>query len=146
MNADRPDHGKPIRDLGQLIRQMNPALQDQVIVFCRMAPGDDDAAAGALGMFHETEGVTLMVPEAIAKARGWEVLFRAAHIILRVPSDLMAVGFLAAVLGELAGHGISCNPVSAACHDHLFVPYDRGSEALGILLAMQGRDRKIGPM
>lgn len=132
-----------IHDLKQLLQEMNPRLESGVFVFCRIAHDAEVPLADIVALFREIEGVTLIVPEAIAIERGWRVLFRAAWIVLQVPSDLLAVGFLAVVSGELAQHGISCNPVSAACHDHLFVPYDVGTEALRVLLALQARHRAI---
>jgi hypothetical protein len=52
---------------------------------------------------------------------------------LGVESDLAAVGLLAAVTGALAAAGISGNVVSAIHHDHLFVPVDRGPDAVAVL-------------
>jgi hypothetical protein len=40
------------------------------------------------------------------------------------------------VSAKLAGAGISCNVIAASAHDHLFVPYERGAEALELLRAL----------
>jgi len=50
-----------------------------------------------------------------------------------VHSALDAVGLTAAVAGQLAAAGISCNVIAARYHDHLLVPHVRAHEALGLL-------------
>jgi hypothetical protein len=50
-----------------------------------------------------------------------------------VDSSLEAVGLTAAVAGALAAAGISANVVAAFHHDHVFVPADRGVEAMACL-------------
>lgn len=50
-----------------------------------------------------------------------------------VHSSLEAVGFMPILTGALAKWGIGCNPVSGFFHDHLFVPVERGEEAVGVL-------------
>jgi hypothetical protein len=60
-------------------------------------------------------------------------------VTLQVHSSLDAVGLTAAVAQELADHGISCNVVAGSFHDHLFVPYDRGDEVVGLLTALASR-------
>ena len=49
------------------------------------------------------------------------------------PSDLAAVGLTATVAQKLAGAGMSCNVIAGYFHDHLFVPVDRGREAMTLL-------------
>jgi hypothetical protein len=51
------------------------------------------------------------------------------------------VGFLAAITARLAEAGISVNAVSAFHHDHLFVPADRGDEAMAALRDMSAASR-----
>jgi hypothetical protein len=41
------------------------------------------------------------------------------------------------VATTLAREGISCNVVAAVFHDHLFVPFERASDALAALQALQ---------
>ena len=59
-----------------------------------------------------------------------------AFISLRVHSDLMAVGLLAAITKVLAAKGISVNAFSAYFHDHLLVPYDRRQDAMDALKSL----------
>jgi hypothetical protein len=62
-----------------------------------------------------------------------EIIGPFALISLEVNSDLMAVGFLAKITDELAKKGISVNAFSAYHHDHLFVPFEKKDEVMGIL-------------
>lgn len=86
--------------------------------------------AEAISWFREAEGVSVILPIAVARASGWVVSLELAWITLAVHSDLAAVGLTATVATTLAAQGISCNMVAAFHHDHLFVPADRADEAL----------------
>jgi uncharacterized protein len=120
-----------MRDLKALLRDLRPTLRPGVYVFCTVP--EDRAEVPALMTFREPEGLTLIAEEAVAAANSLAPRYRAAWVELGVPSDLDTVGLLAAVTGALAAAGISCNAVSAVRHDHLFVPADRGAEAVGVL-------------
>ena len=130
-------HGKgnqgkmAVSDLDELLRTMRPVLRPGAWVFCVAPPGRD--IAGAIATFREDEGLMVIVAEDEAPRLGLTPLYRAAWITLTVHSDLNAVGFLAAISGALADAGISCNVVSAVHHDHVFVPIERGQEALEVL-------------
>ena len=123
--------GCPVQDPAALLRHLRPTLRPGVYVFCA-APGDR-ADVPAVMTFREAEGLTLIVEEPVAAANNLTPRYRAAWVELGVESDLDAVGLLAAVTGALAAAGISCNAVSAVRHDHLFVPADRGAEAVAVL-------------
>lgn len=127
----------PISDLAELLRTMQPVLQSGVYAFCVVPEGGDTARFSPLATFHEAEGVTVIVEESVAVTHDLTPLFKAAWITLTVHSDLAAVGLTAAVARALADAGISCNVVAAAHHDHLFVPVERGSDAIGILRRLQ---------
>ena len=121
-------------DLHALLAGLNPRLHPVPRRFL-FVPHDKAAArmAEALMMFREDEGVTLIVdhdlegPELVADRLLW------AQITLGVESSLDAVGMMAAVSAALAARDISCNPVSAFLHDHVFVPWDRREDALDAL-------------
>jgi hypothetical protein len=83
-----------------------------------------EAPADAFALIREDEGVTAIVPAADGDF---------ARITLQVHSALEGVGLTAAVAGVLAEAGIACNVVAGFHHDHLFVPWARGEEALELL-------------
>lgn len=117
-------------DLTALLRSLRPVPNPGVFAFCVLPPG---AAVDAVATVREPEGVTAVVPEDVAAARGLTPAFRAAWITLGVQSDLTAVGLTAAVAVALAAEGIACNVVAGVHHDHLFVPADRGGDAMRAL-------------
>lgn len=127
----------PISTLAELLRTMQPVLNPGTYAFCVLPAGLDSQRLAPLGTFREGEGVTVIVEEAVANAHGLAPLFRAAWITLTVNSDLAAVGLTAAVSRALADAGISCNVVAAAHHDHLFVPVERGVDAIEVLQRLQ---------
>jgi hypothetical protein len=126
-----------MRDLDLLLASLHAARNPGAYAFCSVPPGLDTARLAAIGVFHEREGLTAILPEESAAALGLPVAFRAAWITLTVHSDLEAVGLTAAVAAALAAEGISCNVVAAVNHDHLFVPIDRADAALAALDRLQ---------
>jgi hypothetical protein len=120
----------PERDLRKLLAGIDPLLHDGEWVFCAAA------VPGALMTFQESEGTTSIVSRAMADAHGLPYSLVTAWITLRVHSDLAAVGFTAAFSTALAAAGIGCNVVAAFHHDHLFVPHERGREAVQILRSL----------
>ncbi len=125
------------RNLATLLRCMSPRWNPGTYAFCvwptEIAPPE------AIGFVREAEGLTVVVEESIAINAGVPIQFRAAWLTLDVHSDLSAVGFLAEVAGALASAGLSCNTLSGVFHDHVFVPADRGAEALGVLRELAAR-------
>jgi uncharacterized protein len=119
------------RDLDRLLAAMEPALQPGRYVFTTVgeAPVDCDPVV----VVREAEGTTLVLEQDEADRLGLPYESVAAMISLRVHSALDAVGLTAAIATVLARAGISCNVVAGYYHDHLFVPYERGAEAVGLL-------------
>lgn len=117
--------------LAALLRDLDPELRPGRYVFttvARVPPGLDPVV-----LVREDEGVTLVVEQPDADRLGLAYDYVAAMLTLRVHSALDAVGLTAAVAARLAGAGMSCNVVAGYFHDHLFVPADRGAEALRLL-------------
>jgi hypothetical protein len=121
------------RDLNSLLISMKPALDPREWVYCSVDRSFSYTEHRPLFVFHESEGTTVVVERVVAEALNLPYEFVSRRITLRVHSDLEATGFLAAVTSALAKHMIPANAVSAFHHDHLFVPLDRGEEALHIL-------------
>ena len=124
-------------DLTTLLRSMQPLLHTEPFVFCSVPP-DSYQVLGAQvrGLFHEDEGLTLILSEAEARRVGLGVEARWAMITLRVHSALTAVGFLAAISAALAAADIGLNPVAGYYHDHLFVPWDERERAMAVIAAL----------
>jgi len=129
-------HSQPERSLDRLLRGMSPELHPGEHVFCLVA-SDAPIPANAIGMFLEQEAKTVILRAEEAAALELTPMFRAAWITLTIHSDMAAVGFMAALSTALAKAGISCNVVSAAYHDHLFVPYDDRERAMETLRELQ---------
>jgi hypothetical protein len=126
-----------VSDLAALLRSMEPELHDGVFVYSSVPADHDLAGLTLVAMMREREGMTVVVPEADAIRAGLPIVFRAAWITLTVHSDLQAVGLTAAFATALGNAGISCNVIAGAFHDHVFVPADRGADALNALRALQ---------
>jgi uncharacterized protein len=118
---------------------MAPVLDDGEYVFCS-TPDEQAAklcAQQALGLFRESEGVTLILERSAARSFGFDLGLPMRRIVLQVNSALDGVGLTAAVAGALATEGIPCNVVAAFHHDHVFVPSGMAERALAILRDLQ---------
>lgn len=133
-----------VSDLDTLVATMRPVLHPGTYVYAIVPVDRDVSALEPIATFRETEGLTVVVPEAVAAAAGIDILFRAAWISLTVHSALSAVGLTAAFATALGEAGLSCNVMAGACHDHLFVPVEDGPRALAVLEALQRRAAGAG--
>jgi hypothetical protein len=115
--------GAPVRELGAMLASMAPALDPRPFAFVLV---EGDAPADAFALVREAEGMTAIRPDPDAAPAF-------ARITLTVHSDLEAVGLTAAVSAALADAQIACNIIAGFHHDHLFVPWERRDEALGVL-------------
>ncbi|WP_299693982.1 ACT domain-containing protein [uncultured Tateyamaria sp.] len=125
----------PVKDTTAMIAGMEPVLQDGTWVYCAVPDGADTTAAFA--MIREAEGVTLILPIAVARAAGHDVSVPMRRITLNVFSDLEGIGLTAAVATALAGAGISCNVIAAYHHDHVFVGAADAERAVAVLQKLQ---------
>ena len=123
----------------EMISGMTPELKPGSFVFASLS--DDTQIAQligkALGTFQEAEGLSLLLPEQVAKDAGLPVDQPMRQITLNVYSSLEGVGLTAAVASVLAETNIACNMVAAHHHDHAFVPASQAEKALEALLALQ---------
>ncbi|MEH6374483.1 ACT domain-containing protein [Streptomyces sp. KLMMK] len=123
------------RDLTKLLSGMRPELNAGRYVYTTVE-GEAPAGVAPVVTVREPEGLTLVVRQEEADAAGLPYEYVAGWITLRVHSALEAVGLTAAVAQALAQAGLSCNVVAGFHHDHLFVPYERAEEAVGVLEAL----------
>lgn len=114
---------QPVRALAAMLAGMAPVLDARAWFFVVV---EGEVRADAFAVIREEEGTTAILP-------GERAGMPFARITLTVHSALEGVGLTAAVSGALAGAGIACNVVAGYHHDHLFVPWDRREEALGLL-------------
>lgn len=113
--------GGPVGDLRGMLAGMAPVLDARR---WRFAPVEGAPPADAFAIIREDEGVAAIVSDQAGAF---------ARITLTVHSALDGVGLTAAVASALAARGIACNVVAGFHHDHLFVPWARGDEALAVL-------------
>lgn len=111
----------PIGDLAGMLAGMAPVLDARRWAFVLV---EGAVPEDAFALIREDEGTTAILPDPEGDF---------ARITLMVHSALDGVGLTAAVAGALAGRGIACNVVAGFHHDHLFVPWARGEEALAVL-------------
>jgi uncharacterized protein len=122
-------------NLKVLLRSMQPVLNPEPYVFITV-PRNTSIPSGILGMFLETEGMTLILEKSRAEELQLGFETQLAFISLTVYSSLEAVGLTAAFATALTNAGISCNVVAAFYHDHIFVPVDRAEDAMQVLWAL----------
>lgn len=126
----------PPDDLSALLRDLRPELAPEPFVFAEATIHDAHGLVPFATVL-EDEGLTLVLTKAQAQRAGLPFDFVAARITLRVVSELTVVGLTAAVSERLARAGIACNMIAGRHHDHLLVPWERGTEALALLVDLR---------
>ena len=111
-------------------RDILPELSAEPYVF---AAGEAPPGVTPFAVIREDEGVTLILTRADADRAGLDYNYVAARITLRVGSALTDVGLTALFSRTLADAGISCNVIAGLAHDHLFVGWEQGPQALALL-------------
>ena len=122
-------------DLDYLIKNMQPILEDEELVFCSLSPAlAEEYFVLCQGYFVEREGITVIIGKHLAdlKDLAYDLVFK--RVTMNVHSSLAAVGFLARITEVLAAQGFSVNVVSAYYHDHLYIQSDMAQAALETLL------------
>ena len=122
-------------NLDNLIKNMQPILEDEDLVFCSLSPARaEEYFVLCQGYYLEREGITVIIGKHLADLNdlAYDLVFK--RITLNVHSSLAAVGFIARIAEVLAAQGISVNVVSAYYHDHLYIQSDLAQAALETLL------------
>ncbi|MFE2014398.1 ACT domain-containing protein [Streptomyces sp. NPDC059491] len=130
------------RDLTRLLAGMRPELDPGRYVFTTVDGPVPDGVAPVVTVA-ESEGLTLVLRQEEADAAGLAYDYVAGRITLRIHSALDAVGLTAAVAGELAAAGMSCNVVAGFHHDHLFVEHAEAERALAVLDRLAARSESF---
>ena len=123
-----------ITDINELLSSMQPALVDELFVFCTVKGQlAEYVNLAPIATFVEPEGLTLVLTKDSADEADlhYEGVFR--QITLTVHSSLEAVGLTAAIATKLTSKGISANVIAAYYHDHIFVSDDKAEQALSAL-------------
>ena len=120
-------------ELAKLLKDMKPELHTGEYVYCLATSWEQADKLAPIGIFHEKEGVTVILPKLTAEEASLPYSTVCAWITLTVHSSLEAVGLTAAVSKALTEANISCNVVAAYYHDHIFVPIQDGIRALQVL-------------
>jgi hypothetical protein len=127
-------------DLDHLIRNMQPVLEDDELVFCCVPPEQGERYFPICqGYYTEREGITVIISRHLADLDELSYDYVFKRITLDVHSSLGAVGFLARITEVLAAQGISVNVVSAFYHDHLYVMSDQAQLAVDTLIQWQNK-------
>jgi hypothetical protein len=127
-------------DLDQLIRNMQPVLEDEELVFCSLPPDQAERYYPICqGYYNEREGITVIISRHLADLDGLAYDYVFKRITLDVFSSLGAVGFLARITEVLAAQGFSVNVVSAFYHDHLYIMADQAQSAVDTLILWQDK-------
>ncbi|MCL2331188.1 MAG: ACT domain-containing protein [Proteobacteria bacterium] len=112
--------------------KLKPVMQDGAYVFAsineKMVPYD-----APICIFREADSTTVIIPESVAIKLNIEYSFRAAWIVLTAETSLNDLGITAKFAKILSDNGISCNVFAPIRHDHIFVPYDKGEQAVKLL-------------
>lgn len=121
-------------NLEALLKTLRPVLLKEDFIFCSVQ-GElfDYSHLKPVASFTETEGLSLIIPLALARQHGiaYSGIFK--QISLSVYSSLDAVGLTATIANALAARGISANVVAAYHHDHIFVPSDKAEASMQAL-------------
>jgi hypothetical protein len=121
------------RDISVLLGRLAPVLAADVYTFATVSDSELVMINEPLGIFRESEGVSLICLLQQAQGLGIKHEGDFKMISLTIHSSLQAVGLTARVSAALADCGISCNVVAGFYHDHLFVPANRANDAMTVL-------------
>lgn len=120
-------------NLQQLLKTMQPILNEGEYVFCFIKTIENIDLQQVLFLFKEAEGITLIITKTYADKQEIAYEYVASWITLNVYSSLEATGLTAAFSMALANNNISCNVVAAFNHDHIFVAVKDSSKAIETL-------------
>jgi uncharacterized protein len=126
-------------NLSNLIKNMQPILNEGQYVFCTVSSKKDLDFDKIIHFFKEKEGFTIVVEKGYADEKGYVYSSVFAWITLLVHSSLDAVGLTAAFSNALAEHQISCNVVAGFYHDHIFVQQELAQKAVAVLRELSSK-------
>lgn len=118
-----------------LLKSMTPILVEGEFVFISLENSHYGQASELqpIAMFMEQEGMTLVIPKALADENNLTYESTFCCITLTVHSSLDAVGLTAAFSNKLAEHNLSANVIAGFYHDHIFVQTEKAQLAMSAL-------------
>lgn len=125
-----------ITDLQQLIRDMEPVLNEGEYVFASVSDIATIPRELTICEMREKEGMTVVLAKKDAEKLGVPFEFVAAWITLNIHSALEAVGLTAAFATALGKNNISANVIAGYYHDHIFVDTKDAEKAMEVLWGM----------
>ena len=102
-----------VTDLDTLLQSMRPVLHPDVFVYATTDRVSQIDVLCPVMLFHEAEGITVIVPRDRAERLTLAYEFSCRMITLNIHSSLDAVGFLARITECLAAQKMAVNAVSA---------------------------------
>ncbi len=112
---------------------LNPILNTGIYVFTTESNLDHIPRSLAIMEFKEAEGTTLILKKEDADQLGLNYNYECAWITINAITQLNDVGLTAKFSTALAAAHISCNVVAGFYHDHIFVDYQNGQQAIELL-------------
>lgn len=119
-----------LTNLHEILGALRPRVRQGNFVYVTLP---DEPEISAHARIVEDEGVTLVLEQEVADARGYAYEGVFGWITLQAHTSLSSVGVTAAVSTALARVGLSCNVIAGFYHDHLLVPADSVDEAVEVL-------------
>ena len=126
------------RDLAAILAGLEVARRPGTWVVCEVeGAANVPELALVAALVAEDEAITVVLAEDDAIRLGLALRLRAAWLTVAATTALDGVGLTAALAGALATHGLPCNVLAGARHDHLLVPVERADEALSVLRSLR---------
>lgn len=134
-----------ITDLSKLLACLEPELLEGEFVFVSVRHDQlsEHMKLAPIGVFVESEGVTLILPTGTAEHVDGPKSAAFRCITMKVHSSLEAVGMTAAMSAALTQEKISANVVAAFFHDHIFVPSADASRAVEALRTLAAKSQRL---
>tara|TARA_B100000575_G_C23143456_1_gene666402 strand:+ start:3227 stop:3592 length:366 start_codon:yes stop_codon:yes gene_type:complete len=113
--------------------KLKPKLNPGKYVFCKTKNLNKLEESNIISIFKEGKNITVITKKEYAELANLEFYFVCAWITLKIKSTLDSHGLTYIFSKALYNKEISCNVIAGYEHDHIFVPYEKKDEALGIL-------------